>query len=549
MRDRKLQTPQPSVPWALLAVVAVVVFVAIVRLRVAGIPLERDEGEYAYAGRLILEGVPPYGLAYNMKFPGTYYAYALILALFGHTAWGIHVGLLLVNAATILILFAVGKRLLGEFAGAIAAVSFAILTLDRWVFGIFAHATHFVVLAVVAGLYVLLRAIDNERKSSFLWSGVLFGLAVLMKQHAVFFLPLVAAIAIWGGTRDAGRSLRADAKRVGVLALGTLLPLAAVVSVLTAQGVVGRFWFWTFRYASAYVTEVPLPEAWSNLVSGLAFATTGNAALWILAALGLIGLWFPPWERRTKLVVAGLLLASFLAVCPGLYFRGHYFVLMLPAIALLTAVAAASLRSQLERFVSRGAATALAIAVPVAAIGAYVAKESAVLFWMEPKALSREIYGSSPFIEAVDIAKYIKDRTDASDRIAVLGSEPEIYFYADRKAATGYIYTYALMEPQPYAKTMQEEMIREIETAHPRYIVFSWITDSWLAQKDSDQGIVTWGRRYVRQCYDAVGVADIISEDDTRFAWDDDVRAYVASSGNLVYTFRRKSDTPCTVAR
>jgi hypothetical protein len=53
-----------------------------VRLKFADVPLERDEGEYAYAGQLILHGVPPYTLAYNMKFPGTYYAYAALMAVF-----------------------------------------------------------------------------------------------------------------------------------------------------------------------------------------------------------------------------------------------------------------------------------------------------------------------------------------------------------------------------------------------------------------------------------------------------------------------------------
>jgi len=45
--------------------------------------VERDEGEYADAGQLILQGVPPYTLAYNMKFSGTYAAYAVIMAIFG----------------------------------------------------------------------------------------------------------------------------------------------------------------------------------------------------------------------------------------------------------------------------------------------------------------------------------------------------------------------------------------------------------------------------------------------------------------------------------
>jgi len=34
--------------------------VGFIRLRLLDLPLERDEGEYAYAGQLILQGTPPY---------------------------------------------------------------------------------------------------------------------------------------------------------------------------------------------------------------------------------------------------------------------------------------------------------------------------------------------------------------------------------------------------------------------------------------------------------------------------------------------------------
>ena len=54
----------------------VILFFAVVRFRLRDVPLERDEGEYAYCGQLMLQGIPPYKLAYNMKLPGTYAAYA-----------------------------------------------------------------------------------------------------------------------------------------------------------------------------------------------------------------------------------------------------------------------------------------------------------------------------------------------------------------------------------------------------------------------------------------------------------------------------------------
>ena len=55
-------------PW--LALALVVLASLAIRVRLLDVPLERDEGEYAYVAQLILEGVPPYQQAYTMKFPG-----------------------------------------------------------------------------------------------------------------------------------------------------------------------------------------------------------------------------------------------------------------------------------------------------------------------------------------------------------------------------------------------------------------------------------------------------------------------------------------------
>src|SRR5512136_3438095 len=87
-------------PW--IAVAIVIAFVAAVRIRLLQIPLERDEGEFAYMGQLMLQGIPPYLLAYNMKFPGIYAAYALMMAIFGQTIAAIHLGLMIVNAIAVI---------------------------------------------------------------------------------------------------------------------------------------------------------------------------------------------------------------------------------------------------------------------------------------------------------------------------------------------------------------------------------------------------------------------------------------------------------------
>jgi len=115
----------------------------------------------------------------------------------------------------------------------------------------------------------------------------------------------------------------------------------------------------------------------------------------------------------------------------------------------------------------------------------------------------------NPFSEAVPLARYLRKHSSPDARIAVLGSEPEIYFYSQRHSATGYIYVYGLMEAQAYARQMQDEMIREIEAARPEYFVYVNSPLSWLRVSDSDPHIFTWAKRYLDEGYDLIPSLDM----------------------------------------
>src|SRR3954453_9899351 len=118
--------------WVTVSCLVVILgFAAFVRFRLLEMPLERDEGEYAYAGQLMLQGIPPYKLAYNMKLPGTYAAYAAGMALFGQTIRGVHLGLVVVNSIAILLVYLLGRRLIGQVCGLVAATCFGVMSLSN----------------------------------------------------------------------------------------------------------------------------------------------------------------------------------------------------------------------------------------------------------------------------------------------------------------------------------------------------------------------------------------------------------------------------------
>jgi hypothetical protein len=161
-----------------------------------------------------------------------------------------------------------------------------------------------------------------------------------------------------------------------------------------------------------------------------------------------------------------------------------------------------------------------------------------LFFLLSPIEASHTIYAGNPFPETIKVAEYVRDHTDPSDTIAVLGSEPQIYFYSHRHSATGYIYTYPLMEPQTYARQMQSEMIHEIESAKPKYLISVTVDTSWLHSPRSENRIFEWAQRYIADNYVPVGFVNMIAPDRVEYYFDD-IPQQVPELGEFILIYRR----------
>ena len=172
----------------LTALAILVAAVSIIRWRLVGMPLERDEGEYAYFGHLILNGVTPYKEAYNMKLPGIYYMYALIMAIFGESYKGIHIGCLVMNAGTMVLLYYSLKRFFNPMVGVVTAGIYGLMAMSYNLLAFAAHATHFAVFYVALSLFFFSKFENNKKILFAVLTGGMLGMAFLMKQQAVYFI-------------------------------------------------------------------------------------------------------------------------------------------------------------------------------------------------------------------------------------------------------------------------------------------------------------------------------------------------------------------------
>jgi 4-amino-4-deoxy-L-arabinose transferase-like glycosyltransferase len=513
--------------WSWLGIAVIMLGAAWLRWHLLDIPLERDEGEYAYGGQLLLQGVPPYQLLYSMKLPGIYAAYALVLTLFGQDQTGVHLGLLAMNLVSIMMVSLLGRRLAGPVAGIGAGAVFALLSMGQPVQGVFANAEHFVLAPALAGLLTLLFAVDSKRPWLLLLSGVLLGMGVLVKQHGAFFVVFAVCYLLLDRWLVRGRL--ADGLRQGMLLFcAALLPYLLTCLLLLKAGVFPQFWFWTVQYAKAYASQVPWGVAWGNLSDRAGTIVAASPLLWLAAAVGCI-LVAVVKDRQTdkRSFVVGFAIASFLAVCPGLFFRPHYFILLLPAAAVLAGVACHSLAGIVvgqQRPRQLAGLTLLLVALGLAQA---LYQQRQFLFAFSPAQASTDTYWPNPFNESLTIARFLRENSSPTDTIAIIGSEPQILFYSGRRSATGYIYMYPLMEGHEFALEMQRRLIAEVEGAAPEYLLFVRNPLSWLQTPASHTMIYEWFATYV-EGYQQVGLIETF-EQSSNYTWFPEVRRQPAT--------------------
>jgi hypothetical protein len=99
------------------------------------------------------------------------------------------------------------------------------------------------------------------------------------------------------------------------------------------------------------------------------------------------------------------------------------------------------------------------------------------------------VYGPSPFLAAEEVGEYIRETTKPSERILIIGSEPEILFYSRRRSATRYTIFYPLTGPFQNSELMIEELFNEIKANHPMKIILVYCPTSFITGGKSTEQV------------------------------------------------------------
>ncbi|MDP9003620.1 MAG: glycosyltransferase family 39 protein [Verrucomicrobiota bacterium] len=385
-----------------------------------------DEAVYSVVANEIVDGGRPYVDAVERKPPLLFWTYAAVFALAGKYNWmALHLVALGWTLATMAGLYVIGRRLFDRETSLIAAFFYSVFQPWATANNLALNGELLMNLPIVWALALALAPGKSRVRPELLAAGVLFAAGFLLKQPAAIAAIPVGIYLLLPSYRASRHLNRGDSViQAAILTAGFLAVLGAVAAQLHQQGILREAFYWTFTNHS-----IPYVFWSAGFLYTLAFIGACFPVVWGagMALRDKEGLWAGKRAERTALL--GLLAASALGVAAGARFYPHYYIQLVPPLALL----AAPLYMQLWRGrtdkARRWMLPVLSAWLAIVVIG------FSISHWLF---LARHR-------EPLETARYLLEHSRPNDRVFIWGrSAADVYLHARRRPACRYVLTFPL---------------------------------------------------------------------------------------------------------
>ncbi len=388
-------------------------------------PLD-SEAMYSVVANEIVDGGRPYADAVERKPPLLFWTYAAVFKIAGKFNWkALHIVALVWTLCAMAGLYVIGRELFDRNTGLIAALFYSVF--QPW--GVWstlsADGEMLMNLPIIWAWAIAFRSNSSRMRPELFAAGALLGAAFLLKQPAAIAavpLGIYLLLPSYGASRSLTRTN--SIIQAAMLTAGFFAALGLVTIILWKQGILHEAFYWTIA-----ADDVPHVFWQIGIVRTLAFLAACLPLVIgsIMACWDKSVIWAGKMPERTALL--GLLAASAIGAAAGGRFYPHYYVQLIPPLALLAASYYARLWSrtiQPPHWLLRPRVTYAWLAVTIIAFS--------IKHWT----------GLAPRRVPSEAGRYLFTHSDPADRIFVWGQSPEIYLDAHRRPACRYITTFPL---------------------------------------------------------------------------------------------------------
>ena len=388
-------------------------------------PLD-SEAMYSVVANEIVDGGRPYADAVERKPPLLFWTYAAVFKIAGKFNWkALHLFALVWTLCAMAGLYVIGRELFDRNTGLIAALFYSVFQPWGLWSNLSADGEMLMNLPIIWAWAIAFRRNSSRMRPELFAAGALLGAAFLLKQPAaIAAVPL--GIYLLLPSYRASRSLTRTNSiiQAAMLTAGFFAALGLATIILWKQGILHEAVYWTIAG-----NDVPHVFWQKGVVRTLAFLVACLPLVIgsIMACRDGDEIWAGKMPERTALL--GLLVASVIGAAAGARFYPHYYVQLIPPLALLAASYYARLWSrtiQPPNWLLRPRVTYAWLALTVITFS--------IIHWA----------GLAPRRLPSEAGRYLFTHSNPEDRIFVWGQKMNIYLDAHRRPASRYITTFPL---------------------------------------------------------------------------------------------------------
>ncbi|TMP91819.1 MAG: hypothetical protein E6L07_13000 [Verrucomicrobia bacterium] len=381
-----------------------------------------SEAMYSVVANEIVDGGRPYIDAVERKPPLLFWTYAAIFKVAGEFNWkALHFVALVWTLGAMAGLYVIGRELFDRNTGLIAALFYGIFQ-HWWTWKNLAFDGEMLInLPIIWAWAIAFRRSSSRLRPELFAAGALLGAAFLLKQPAAIAAAPLGIYLLLPSYRTS-RSLTGmnSILQATMLTAGFLAALGLVTIVLSKRGILREAFYWTIAdhdiphvfWRKGRVNTLEFLGACLPLVIGAIMASRDKGEIWA-------------GKAAERIALFGLLAASAIGAAAGARFYRHYYIQLIPPLALLAAPHYVRLWSRKQPWLLRPVTWAW-LALTVIAFS--------IVHWM---GLARQRAPS-------EAGRYLSTHSAPGDRIFVWGQTPKIYLDAHRRPASRYITTFPL---------------------------------------------------------------------------------------------------------
>lgn len=398
--------------------------------------LDVDESQFAGFAHALMDGGKPYTASVDTKPLMIYWFFQSVFTLFGrYNMIAVHAVTIMWTYLTTITLYRIAKEERSHVTACWVAILMTVFSTAYLPKFISTSITSLMILPLSLAALMALKATKTETALSYLQAllgGALVATGFLFKYQGGIQI-VVMILFFWvlrkqtGLTKSFGLSLMAS--------VGFIIPVGLFLLYLRHTGVWNDFVLWSFegsfKYIQAGKDTIPFVE---NM--------TKKGGLFVISTLLLWGLTLLRLTDKNKPLISSEKLAllwfffGLIPVCMGGRFYGHYFLQILPPLCLMAG-------GRIEAFMKRSESSKkLVLSLMII---------PAIIFFVPRLSMARleKFAPDDELTKQQHIGEFIKNNSAPSDTLFVWGFATGIYFHAERKAVSRFLWADVLTGKVP----------------------------------------------------------------------------------------------------